>query len=151
MFMLRRIIFAAVIVYMDEMPLWGTLIFMFSTLCMLAYVLTEQQWKNQSMNRQHIFNEITLYLFSVLMLCFSNLVTPLMRYTLGFVLIGAVFLFATVNVITMLLQCGKLFILMTRKLYFKSKRKNLRLEAKKIGDHIQIDLGAPGSESAALW
>ena len=32
MFMLRRIIYAAVIVYMDQIPIWGVLIFMYSTL-----------------------------------------------------------------------------------------------------------------------
>lgn len=42
MFLLRRIIFALVIVFMDTIPIWGVLIFMYSTLIMLAYTLSEQ-------------------------------------------------------------------------------------------------------------
>ena len=50
MFMLRRIIFALVIVFMDNVHMWGVLVFMFTTLCMLAYVLSEKQWEEQIIN-----------------------------------------------------------------------------------------------------
>lgn len=41
MFLLRRIIFALMIVYMDKIAVWSTFIFMFMTLTMLAYALSE--------------------------------------------------------------------------------------------------------------
>ena len=41
MFLIRRVIYALVIVFMDEIPLWGVLIFMTCTLIMLAYALSE--------------------------------------------------------------------------------------------------------------
>ena len=50
MFMLRRIVYALVIVYMDQVHTWGVLIFMLSTLVMLAYVLSENQWNERSIN-----------------------------------------------------------------------------------------------------
>ena len=50
MFMFRRIIYALVIVYMDKIHIFGVLVFMISTLIMLAYVLTEFQWKERVIN-----------------------------------------------------------------------------------------------------
>lgn len=47
MFFLRRIILACIIVFLDEIPLVGTWIFMACSLTMLAYVLTEQQWSDK--------------------------------------------------------------------------------------------------------
>ena len=41
MFLFRRIIFALVIVFMDQVPIWGIIIFMYMALTMLAYVLSE--------------------------------------------------------------------------------------------------------------
>ena len=50
MFMLRRIIYALVIVYMDRIHIFCVLVFILSTMVMLAYVLTELQWKERSIN-----------------------------------------------------------------------------------------------------
>ena len=50
MFMFRRIIYALVIVYMDRIHIFGVLVFMLCTMIMLAYVLTEFQWKERSIN-----------------------------------------------------------------------------------------------------
>ena len=44
MFLTRRIIFAGCIVFMDEVPLWSSFIFMFMTLTMLGYAICEKQW-----------------------------------------------------------------------------------------------------------
>ena len=41
MFLLRRVIYALVIVFMDDIMLWGVLIVMASCLIMLAYALSE--------------------------------------------------------------------------------------------------------------
>lgn len=119
MFVLRRIIFAVAIVFMDQVPIWGTLIFMGMTLIMLGYALSEYQWKEKVINHQHIFNECTLYLLSVLMLMFNSYVQPEMRYILGFILITVVFIFVIYNIIIMLLFSCKLLILIVRKQYYK--------------------------------
>ena len=44
MFLLRRIIYALIIVFMDEIMINAVLLVMFSSLIMLAYALTEHQW-----------------------------------------------------------------------------------------------------------
>ena len=44
MFLLRRIIYAFVIVFMNEISVWPVIIVMVCTLVMLAYALLEYQW-----------------------------------------------------------------------------------------------------------
>ena len=46
MFLLRRIIYALVIVFMDQIMIFGVLIVMYSCLLMLAYALSECQWQD---------------------------------------------------------------------------------------------------------
>ena len=50
MFLIRRIIYAIVIVYMAEQMVWGVVVVMMSCLFMLAYALSEWQWKDQLIN-----------------------------------------------------------------------------------------------------
>ena len=50
MFLLRRVIYALVIVCLVETYLWGVFVVMFSCLCMLAFALTEFQWKDRIIN-----------------------------------------------------------------------------------------------------
>ena len=50
MFLLRRVIYALVIVFLAETYLWGVFVVMFSCLCMLAFALTEFQWKDKIIN-----------------------------------------------------------------------------------------------------
>lgn len=49
-FLLRRVILASVIVFMDKVHAWGVLIVMACTLTMLGYVLTLSQWREKSVN-----------------------------------------------------------------------------------------------------
>ena len=50
MFLLRRIIYAVVIVYMAEQMICSVVVVMISCLIMLAYALSEWQWKDKFMN-----------------------------------------------------------------------------------------------------
>ena len=50
MFMLRRVILAAVIVLMSNAPLAASNLFMFTTIVMLAYTLSEKQWNQKFLN-----------------------------------------------------------------------------------------------------
>lgn len=113
---------------------------MFSTLVMLAYALSEKQWKDGIINNQHLFNECVLYTLSVFMLCFNNWIDPLMRDKLGLYLIAVVLIFVIFNTITMLIISFRLFILFIRKLYFRRKQRNLGLEAGKVAKKIRYTL-----------
>ena len=141
MFLLRRVVFAIAIVFMDQMPVWGILIFMSMTLIMLGYVLSEHQWKDRVINNQHIFNECILYILSVMMLLFSNFVDPEMRYKLGFFLIAIVFIFVVCNLVIMIVFSCKLLILIIRRQYYKLSRRKLGKEVKKIVDDLTVNLG----------
>ena len=107
---------------------------------MLAYVLSELQWKDRIINYQHIFNESTLYILSVMMLMFTNYLSPEMRYIMGFMLIFFVFIFVIYNTIIMLLFSCKILILIVRKQYYKLKSKNLKHEIRQIIGHIQVNM-----------
>ena len=50
MFLLRRIIYALVIVFLDEVMYYGVFIVMLSCLAMLAFACTEWQWKEPIIN-----------------------------------------------------------------------------------------------------
>ena len=80
MFLLRRIIYALVIVFMDEIMYYCVFIVMLSCLTMLTYACTEWQWKERIINAQHIFDECTIYVICLMLLCFSAFVTPAMRW-----------------------------------------------------------------------
>ena len=51
MYLLRRIVYALVIVFMSETMFFGVIIVMLSCLAMLAYALHEWQWKDRVINQ----------------------------------------------------------------------------------------------------
>lgn len=91
-------------------------------------------------NHQHIFNECTLYLLSVLLLLFSNYVEPEMRYILGFFLITVVFIFVIYNIIIMLLFSCRLLILIVKKQYYKLQRRKLGSQVKELVQELQVKI-----------
>ena len=123
MYMARRIIFAFMIVFMDKVEFWNVLLFIACTFTMLAYALAEHQWKSHVINYLHIFNECTLYFVSVLLLLYSNFLDAEKRFSMGLVLISAVFIFVVYNTIIILLYSFKIFILIVRRQYIKRMRR----------------------------
>ena len=99
MFLIRRIIYAVVIVFMAEQMVWGVVIVMISCLIMLAYALSEWQWKDQLINYQHIGDEIFIYIICLILLLFSSVVESTTRYTLGWALVGICVAFVVFNTI----------------------------------------------------
>lgn len=138
MFMIRRIVFALVIVFMDEIMYWGVLVVMFSCLLMLAYVLHEQQWQDRIINRQHTFNEIITYILCVLLLLYSNFVEAKTRDMLGFVLIGICFLFVIVNTIIIIIYSLGIMWTYIKRIFVQCRVKRVRSEViqvvKKLND-----------------
>ena len=138
MFMLRRIIFALVIVFMDEIMFWGVLVVMFSCLIMLAYVLHEQQWQDRIINRQHTFNEIITYFLCVILLFYSSYVEAKTRDMLGFVLIGICFVFVIVNTIVIIIYSLGIIWTYIKRIFVQCRVKRVRSEViqvvKKLND-----------------
>ena len=53
------------------------------------------------------------------MTCFNSFLSPLMRYALGFFVIGIILIYVAINLILLTLYNGKLMILVLRRQYYK--------------------------------
>lgn len=129
MFMVRRIIYALLIVWADDSQLFATLAFMLCTLAMLAYGLSEAQWHDSLANWQHAFNEVTLYAFSVFLLLFCHTFLPTeTRLQVGHAMIMVFVCFVSINTVLILAQTCRAMVKCTRHCVLKRRRKRLRAE-----------------------
>ena len=123
MFMLRRIIYALVIVFMDKVMYYGVFIVMLSCLAMLAFACTEHQWKDRIINYQHIFDECTIYIICLILLCYSSFVTSEMRWLLGWVLIGICFVYVIFNTIVIIYYALCLMWLFIKRIFIQCRKR----------------------------
>jgi len=130
-FLLRRIIYTAIIIFMYNLPFFASLALLSTSLGFLMYVIIESQWEDNLVNQQHLVNEFALYLCLVLLFLLSGAVIPdaTGRY-IGWTLIGIVVALCVYNVIIIVIvSCKflKLFILRLRvNLVTMSRRKASR-------------------------
>lgn len=68
LFLLRRTIFAAVIVFMPNAPLVGTMIMLVFSLGVLAFLVSEKPWIDPAVNKMAIINELFFHVFLVVVL-----------------------------------------------------------------------------------
>ena len=129
MFLLRRIIYALVIVFMDEVMYYGVFVVMLSCLTMLAFACTEWQWKERIINYQHIFDECTIYVICLLLLCFSNFVAPPVRWLIGWILIGVCFVYVIFNTIVIIYYAICLIWVFIRRIFIQCRKRRLQKEA----------------------
>ena len=129
MFLMRRIIYALVIVFMDDVMYYGVFIVMMSCLAMLAFALTEKQWNEPIINYQHIFNECTIYIICLLLLCFSNFVTPPVRWFIGWILIGICFIYVIYNTIVIIYYALCLLWLYIKRIFIQCRKRRIQKEA----------------------
>lgn len=80
----------------------GIIIVMLGTLMMLAFALTEFQWKEGIINFQHIFDECIIYICCVFLLLYSSHVGNETRWELSYVMIGICFFYVIVNTIVII-------------------------------------------------
>lgn len=66
-FMIRRIIYAALIVFTPHLPQVATLALTSICVVMMVYSCNEKQWKEQSMQTLAVANEVFLYALLVLL------------------------------------------------------------------------------------
>jgi len=105
-FMIRRIVYAALIVFMPHLPQVATIALLGMCLLMLAFSLNEKQWKDPEMQKLAIVNEVFLYVLLVLVLSCSCLTTTdsLESTILGWTMIGVVTLAIHVNLVFILIN-----------------------------------------------
>ena len=119
-FLIRRIIFAVIIIFLYPYPLFATLSLLTFQLLILGFLLTEYPWETTLLNSQHIVNEIALYLivFILYILTGSATINTTIFNTLGWTIIGLfVALLAWNFLVILITSLGffKFFILKMRK------------------------------------
>ena len=77
LFVLRRIIYSLVIVFMIDgnKPFVGAMILNLTCLFMLIFVAVEGQWDSWILNMQDFVNELTFYIMCVGLICFTDVLT----------------------------------------------------------------------------
>ena len=73
-FLLRRVAYAAIIIFMFNRPFFGTMLLIAVSMFALSWVLSESQWEHGLINQQHIVNEIVLYVCLILLVLCSDMV-----------------------------------------------------------------------------
>lgn len=98
-FMIRRLVYAALIVFMPHLPQVATIALLSICMFMLAFSLSEKQWKQPEIQKLAIANEVFLYVLLVLVLGSSCLTTidSFESSILGWAMIGVVTLAIHVN------------------------------------------------------
>ena len=108
-FLLRRVLFAFVIVFMPSQPQIGAVLLLMTCVGMLCFVLTEDYWKDRIITQQHIVNEIAFYFVCIsLVLCSGMVAHPIVKISIGWTLIGAISLTMLYN-ITIMAVCSVKF------------------------------------------
>lgn len=132
MFLFRRIFYALSIVMLASVPLLSSFVFMLGTLGMLIYALSEFQWRDSSVNQQHIVDEIFTYILSVFLLLFTNVVDANVRINLGYALIGLFIVYVVYNIVMMLRFLVWRIKLLLKRISFVKIRKSNKFEAKYV-------------------
>lgn len=99
--MIRRIIYAALIVFMPHLPQVATMALLGLCILMLAFSLQEKPWKDPEVQKLAVANEIFLYVLLVLVLGCSCLTTAnkMESNILGWTIIAVVTLTIHVNLV----------------------------------------------------
>ena len=123
-FILRRILFAAIIIFMVNVSLYnilGVFLLLGTCLFMLGFVLSEWQWQSQWISYQHIGNEIGLYVVCVLLLMFTGFCSLAVIWALGWVVVGLLLTIVAFNLVMMLCHSVQHARLMVRRYYARKK------------------------------
>ena len=91
LFLVRRVMYALIIVFMVDEPFFGSVLLLLSCFMMLCFTVTEAQWEDSAMNSLHIANECSFYGVCLFLLLFTGMVPSVYtRIFLGWCLIGFV-------------------------------------------------------------
>ena len=101
---MQRLIFAALIIFMPQVPEMANFILILVSLVVLAYTMTEKPWKDAEVNRLAIMNEFFFYMLLVLALVFScvHSTDSIETEVLGWILISLVTFTILVNIVALL-------------------------------------------------
>lgn len=104
LFMLRRMIYSALIIFMPHLPQIATSLLLIACLVIMAFTLIEKPWSTPEMNKLAVINEALLYTVLILILASPSFTTVAERHVLGWAMIGVVTLVIHVNFCAILAQ-----------------------------------------------
>ena len=110
LFLMRRVIYVVVILFLTQIPFMAVIIMMLTCLAMLALVFNSAQWEDSIINQQHVVNEIAFYLVLLQVVIFVGLSpAPFAATALGWTLIGTLLVTIIYNIIV-LIYCSLQYI-----------------------------------------
>jgi len=131
--MLRRIFYAAIVVYMGAPPAIPVFLIMILCLSTLAYSICEREWQSMAINWQHICNEAVTYLVVVLQLSFNGYVPDsAIRSGVGWLLISICLAFMAFNFVVILYHVLCEARAYLRRIVMIMRRSGLRSEAQRL-------------------
>ena len=109
-FLLRRIIFSLIVVFMVNSAYSGVIILIGTCLYFQFFIITERPWESSIINQQHFVNECGLLFILAHLAMFNGLVMDVYaRLWLGQFLIGVVCAIIIYNLIVILWHCFQMF------------------------------------------
>ena len=127
-YLVRRVIYAALIVFMHDSPFFVTVALLCMSLALLAFVCSEHQWESSVVNWQHIVSEVGFYGCIILILYLSSvgIHSTTESDAIAWTMITVVFafmLFNTVCIFVSSVRFLKLKILLLQRKYANLKRR----------------------------
>ena len=121
LFVMRRVIYVIVILFLTQLPFLAVIIMMLTCLVMLSFVFTEAQWEDSIINQQHVINEIAFYLVLLHVVSFVGLTpAPATTAILGWSLIATLLATIAYN-IGMLIYLSLRYFKMTFKRWWNRR------------------------------
>jgi len=140
LFLLRRTIFATVIVFLPNAPLVAAMIMLVASVCVLAFTIVEQPWKDPAHNMMAIINEVFVHGFLVVVLACASIehLDSQSNSWLGWAIIALICLVVHTNLLFMIAKAYAHVKLLQER---RSNRKKARahrmtkaLQANKVSD-----------------
>ena len=119
-FVLRRILFALVILFMTSQTqvFFGAFLLQLTCLFMGIMIVMEMQWQDGLINVQHFVNEVFLYLFCVSMMLFTGVLEQSRQsVALGWLLIGLCCIMIIYNLAVILVDTLSFLHLLYKRYY----------------------------------
>jgi len=109
-FLLRRILYSIVVVFMLNHAYFGVILLIGTCLFFQVFVLLERPWESSIINQQHFVNEVGFLYILVHLVLFNGLVNDVDdRIWIGYYMIAIVCIIIYYNLIVILWHCIKIF------------------------------------------
>lgn len=147
MFLVRRIIYAAIVLFLLQIPSVAAYLLCWICVGVVAYVIVEQPWEESLIARQHIVNEVALYLVLLVALVCAILLPALASTILGWTVISVVLATLIYNLVviayTFVMHCRQNL----RVKQYKRRVRRRRVKRKKIKAKAAVAVAPLESDS----